>query len=256
MVLRQAIIENAKRAKREGRLQQQHYFAPLKEESRKRADDLKSYAGDTALPGGKREKGDKSPEDTARREAYEEPALNTPEVSILFSHPLRSLIVPPPSFPSLYHSQLSASDMNPEAPTPPSDQPPYHTFNDIEWGEPKTHVRIHKFLTGKEPNVKPLFGLTAAILLRVATIGYADVRPDFDIEAPDQRSMQERLFWAMLNEPKLVEACKKEGIQMKRNDGSAAAKTQATFPLSTPAVRVKNQQERAHEAQTKEEKSP
>lgn len=38
----------------------------------RRADDLKSYAGDTALPGGKREKGDKSPEDTARREAYEE----------------------------------------------------------------------------------------------------------------------------------------------------------------------------------------
>lgn len=33
---------------------------------------MKSYAGDTALPGGKREKGDKSPEDTARREAYEE----------------------------------------------------------------------------------------------------------------------------------------------------------------------------------------
>lgn len=73
----------------------------------------------------------------------------------------------------------------------------------------------------------------------MATIGYADIRPDFDIEAPDQRSMQERLIWAMLNEPKLVEACKKEGIQLKRNDGSAA-KTQAMVPLSTPAVRVKS----------------
>lgn len=307
MVLRQAIIANTKRAKRETRLQEQHYFAPLKEESRKclktlagyransrnpyttrqyplsrvaavlvalfigrwgdlyvllsrRADDLKSYAGDTALPGGKREKGDRSPEDTARREALEEiglprdkrripllctlepflstnnlivfpvvvlvtdpaikPILNTPEVSVLFSHPLRTLVVPPPSFPSLYHSQLSASDTSPEAPIPPPEQPPYHTFNDIKWGEPNTHVRIHKFLTGKEPNVKPLFGLTAAILLRVAIIGYAsaDVQPDFDVEAPDQRSMRERITWAMMNEPNLVEACKEEGISVKGGD--------------------------------------
>ncbi|KAG9050523.1 hypothetical protein FS837_004707 [Tulasnella sp. UAMH 9824] len=248
----------------------------------RRADDLKSYAGDTALPGGKREKGDKSPEDTARREAFEEiglprdrrripllctlepflstnnlivfpvvvlvtdpaikPILNTPEVSVLFSHPLRTLLVPPPSFPSLYHSQLSASDTNPEAPIPPPEQPPYHTFNDIEWGEPNTHVRIHKFLTGKEPNVKPLSGLTAAILLRVAIIGYAsaDLQPDFDVEAPDQRSMRERIAWAMMNEPKLAEACTKEGISMKIGDSGATRRNQDMRSPWAPPLPVKS----------------
>lgn len=36
---------------------------------------MRSYASDTALPGGKYEPNDQSPEDTARREAYEEIGL-------------------------------------------------------------------------------------------------------------------------------------------------------------------------------------
>lgn len=38
----------------------------------RRAGNMRSYASDTALPGGKYEEGDKDAEDTARREAHEE----------------------------------------------------------------------------------------------------------------------------------------------------------------------------------------
>ncbi|KAJ3525116.1 hypothetical protein NMY22_g10710 [Coprinellus aureogranulatus] len=43
----------------------------------RRAESLRTYAGDTSLPGGKVESVDKSIEDTARREAFEEIGLPT-----------------------------------------------------------------------------------------------------------------------------------------------------------------------------------
>ena len=130
------------------------------------------------------------------------PVLNAPEVAALFSHPLASLLSSNPPIP------LSS----------PSE---YHTFNDIEWGQPSTsRVRIHKFLTGREPDIKPLFGLTAAILLRVAVVGYAqDIEPDFAIEAPTQLPMKERIWHAMTTVPSLVEACRREGIKPKQPPG-------------------------------------
>ncbi|KAG8981495.1 hypothetical protein FRB90_007210, partial [Tulasnella sp. 427] len=122
------------------------------------------------------------------------------------------------------------------------DQPPYHTFTDISWGEPGTHVRIHRFLTGKEPNVKPLSGLTAAILLRAAIIGYggAGVQPDFDFEAPDQPSMQKRIAWAMSNDPKLAEACQKEGIGSKAGTQTEAVTNPSLSSRATVMLRAKS----------------
>lgn len=46
---------------------------------------MRSYAGDTALPGGRREPGDRSPEDTARREAFEEVNPFTPPFAVPLS---------------------------------------------------------------------------------------------------------------------------------------------------------------------------
>ncbi|PVF98333.1 hypothetical protein CPB86DRAFT_784963 [Serendipita vermifera] len=105
----------------------------------RRSATLSSYAGDTALPGGKVDPDDQTLEDTARREAFEEiglprdkrrvpllctlypflarsnvivtpvvvlvtdptlrPILNTPEVDTLFSHPLASFLHNTAPFP-------------------------------------------------------------------------------------------------------------------------------------------------------------
>ncbi|KAG8898843.1 hypothetical protein FRB99_007127 [Tulasnella sp. 403] len=149
------------------------------------------------------------------------PILNTPEVAALFSLPLQSLLSSEPLNRFMAKASPSPTEPQPTQSLPYSSVaastpvPEYHTYVDISWGKPDTHVRIHKFLTGREPNMKPLVGLTAAILLCVASIGYG--LPPFDIEAPDQLSMKERIAYALSTVPILVEACKKEGIYIRRS---------------------------------------
>ncbi|KAG8933560.1 hypothetical protein FRC02_011575 [Tulasnella sp. 418] len=233
----------------------------------RRSDTLRSYAGDTSLPGGKRDKGDRSPEDTARREAFEEiglprdkrripllctmepflssnnlivfpvvvlvtdreirPILNTPEVAALFSHSLRSFLdlEAPLGLAFQKTSQISLQTSAEESHSNvDGEKLPYYTFEDITWGMPGTHVRIHKFLTGREPYVKPVVGLTAAILLRVAVAGY-DAPAMFEMEAPNQLPMEERIRYALETIPVLMEACRKEGIKVRRrSEGSGTDK--------------------------------
>ncbi|EJU06306.1 hypothetical protein DACRYDRAFT_73701 [Dacryopinax primogenitus] len=175
---------------------------------------LKSFPGDTALPGGKADKKDRSAEETARREAFEEiglpqdpllvphlctlppflsannllvtpvivlitsralrPILNTPEVARLFAHPLLAF--------------LSQS-------APFSNAGEYHTLKDVLWASDPSSgpVRLHRFLTGREgEGIKPVFGLTAAILIRAAEVGYGR-KAEFDVEAEGQREMGDRI---------------------------------------------------------------
>ncbi|KZO98079.1 hypothetical protein CALVIDRAFT_53211 [Calocera viscosa TUFC12733] len=198
---------------------------------------LASYAGDTALPGGKAEKGDRSPEETARREAFEEiglpkdprivphlctlepflagnnlivtpvvvlitdnalhPMLNKPEVATLFSHPLLAFLSSEAPFPRTRAGEEA-----------------YHTFRDIDWNpDPAAgKVRMHRFLTGREgEGIKPVFGLTAAILVRAAEVGFAR-QPEFELYAEGQRGMRQRIEWAMRNTPRLRDAAEGEGI--------------------------------------------
>ncbi|EJD37352.1 hypothetical protein AURDEDRAFT_92407 [Auricularia subglabra TFB-10046 SS5] len=238
----------------------------------RRSDSLSSYAGDTALPGGKVDPQDKSLEDTARREAFEEiglprdklrvpllctlepflarnklvvtpvvvlitdqtlrPILNDAEVKTLFSHPLRSFLeeVPPNALP---HSPSEARPLeHPESIQSPDsqsglvaeliaesntpgrhhsleDDTPYHTYRDIDGGSP---IRMHSFLTGREgEGVKPVYGLTSAILIHCAQIGYA--RPAaFQVQAPGQLSNAQRIAHAMRNDPVLRDAALAEGL--------------------------------------------
>ncbi|KAI0796437.1 NUDIX hydrolase domain-like protein [Irpex lacteus] len=201
-----------------------------------RSSNLRTYAGDTSLPGGKREPDDRTIEWTARREAYEEiglppdkrkvpllcilepflagsnlvvtpvvvlvldntirPILNEAEVALLFSHPLAALL----------KSETQSTDQA-------TVEFEYHTHNDLkEWiGLPGSY-RMHRFLTGREAGgTKPIYGLTAAILIWVAMIGYGR-RPDFELFAPGQWSHEQRLAYAMKHNPILREAQKKEGI--------------------------------------------
>ncbi|KDQ15532.1 hypothetical protein BOTBODRAFT_31849 [Botryobasidium botryosum FD-172 SS1] len=202
----------------------------------RRADTLKSFPGDTALPGGKYEEGDKSAEDTARREAFEEiglpidrrrtpllctlqpflsrndlivipvvvlitdpnvkPMLNEPEVAALFSHPLHSFLSSTAPFP------MQEGDRA------------YHTFEDVMMSE--RPVRMHRFLTGREHDgIKPVFGFTAGILLHTAMVGYG-TKPDFEVDAPGQRTMPERIEYALENNQVLKEAVEKERAERHR----------------------------------------
>ncbi|KAI0089363.1 NUDIX hydrolase domain-like protein [Irpex rosettiformis] len=206
-----------------------------------RSSNLRSYAGDTSLPGGKREPNDRTIEWTARREAFEEiglpldkrkvpllcllepflagsnlivtpvvvlvldntirPILNEAEVSLLFSHPLAALLKT--ETPSTDPAMLEFE---------------YYTHNDLkEWiGLPGTY-RMHRFLTGREAGgTKPIYGLTAAILIWVAVVGYGR-RPDFDLFAPGQWSHEQRVAYVMKHNPVLREAQKKEGIDPNKN---------------------------------------
>ncbi|WRT64678.1 uncharacterized protein IL334_001612 [Kwoniella shivajii] len=217
-----------------------------------RAGDMRTYAHDTALPGGKYEEGDVDPEGTARREAFEEiglpmdrekvvklcemekfmtgnslivtpvilivtdhtlsPLLNPSEVGRLFSMPLSAFLHSRPSQIPSFHYRIShrlskipywVIDNIP--PPPPvlyaqglggedvigGKEGRFYGYRDIQWGEGK--VRFHRFLTGRESEgVKPVYGLTAAILIHSASIGY-DQAPDFDVQAPGQKSMMERM---------------------------------------------------------------
>ncbi|KZT43786.1 hypothetical protein SISSUDRAFT_1039682 [Sistotremastrum suecicum HHB10207 ss-3] len=211
-----------------------------------RAKTLRTYAGDTSLPGGKWEEGDEDMEDTARREAFEEiglpidrhrvpllcvldpflarnqlivtpvvvlikdnrlePVLNKAEVSQLFSHPLRSLLQTT--------APLTMSTLIPAHPYLAYQNPDthYYSWYDIKWHIGKTPVRMHTFLTGREDQgMKPLLGLTASILIEVAEAGYKRA-PSFAKFAPGEPPRHERIKYAMVNEPLLAQAAQEDGI--------------------------------------------
>lgn len=216
-----------------------------------RAANLRTFPGDTSLPGGKWDEDDCDAEATARREAFEEiglpndkqrvpllcimesflaggnlivtpvvvlvldntirPILNEGEVASLFSHPLISFLSEEAPFP-----------------IPPDSEIAYHTYSDIrDWvpsgSSSSTYatdttarpMRMHRFLTGREASgtnsIKPVFGLTAAILIRVAAVGYSRA-PAFEVCAPGQWSMQRRIESALRWNPVFREARWKEGM--------------------------------------------
>ncbi|KIM38741.1 hypothetical protein M413DRAFT_52300, partial [Hebeloma cylindrosporum] len=204
----------------------------------RRSATLRTYAGDTSLPGGKVDPEDKSIEDTARREAFEEiglphdwtkvpllcvlepflaaelivtpvvvlildntlrPILNRAEVASLFSHPLVSFLSSNPPFPS----------------EPDTLEVPYHTSFEFSGSGPSSQAfRVYQFLTGREAGgIKPVFGLTASMLIRVATIGYAR-EPDFEVHPPNAPTTEERIAWALLNRDVFRIPCEKEGIDL------------------------------------------
>ncbi|KAJ7051745.1 NUDIX hydrolase domain-like protein [Mycena amicta] len=209
----------------------------------RRSATLRSYAGDTSLPGGKVEPRDRTIEDTARREAFEEiglpldrikvpllcilepflasnnlvvtpvvvlildntlrPILNAAEVSVLFSHPLSAFLSSNPPFPT----------------EPELIEVPYHTAQDWTYPGPNGTQRIarmHRFLTGREAGgIKPVFGLTAAILIHAASVAHAQ-QPDFEVMHPNGMDGAARIAWAVLTNPVFREAYEKEGTAKRK----------------------------------------
>ncbi|KAH7887271.1 NUDIX hydrolase domain-like protein [Phlebopus sp. FC_14] len=243
----------------------------------RRSEALRAYAGDTALPGGKLEPQDMTVEDTARREAFEEiglpqdkervpllcimepflagnqmivtpvvvlildrtlqPNLNSSEVTSIFSHPLVSFLSPTPP-PSSRISQGDKSTLDPEA------SRPYHTFTDYTWTDndgraARTRtVRQHSFLTGREGDgIKPVSGLTAAILIHTASISYGRP-PAFELQSPSTpRSTSpptpaHQIAWALRSTTNpLRAACQREGIDP---DKQAARLLRPRPPRASP----------------------
>jgi len=75
---------------------------------------------------------------------------------------------------------------------------------------------MHRFLTGREDlGVKPVYGLTAAILLHTAMIGYRK-DPEFSPHAPGEKSQQERIMYALRTVPVFVEAVREEQQKFRR----------------------------------------
>ncbi|KAI0751196.1 NUDIX hydrolase domain-like protein [Daedaleopsis nitida] len=236
----------------------------------RRASSLRTYAGDTALPGGKWEDRDKSFEWTARREAFEEiglpldykkvptlcvlepflagnrlvvtpvivlildntlrPILNQAEVTALFSHPLNSFLHSEPPF----------------ATEPEMLEMKHHTYMDIGSNTMPGKVRMHTFLTGREAGgTKPIFGLTASILIRAAAIGYGH-EPDFELYAPDQPTMEQRIAFALRYDPVFREAEIAEGIDPDKTPDPASL-----VDSSQPDAEVKRRRRNARHARTK-----
>ncbi|GAA5936481.1 NUDIX hydrolase [Sporobolomyces koalae] len=174
-----------------------------------RAETLRTFPGQVALPGGKMDRSDINLETTARREAWEEvgipidttrirylttlppflmrnlslvtpvvvlildyslkPELNSAEVSELFSFPLEGFLLDQPR-PPVFR----------EPPSQVSSDRPYHTTEDYTWYEGKPH-RFHAF----EADPRPITGVTAEMLIHTAMIAYGR-QPDFKLKANDE----------------------------------------------------------------------
>ncbi|KAJ8483389.1 hypothetical protein ONZ45_g14620 [Pleurotus djamor] len=215
----------------------------------RRSATLRSYAGDTSLPGGKVDPEDRTFEDTAiglpRDRAKVpllcvlqpflasnqllvtpvvvlildntlRPILNKAEVASLFSHPLESFLSTKPPFPQEPEVlELSSPDAVEDG--------GYHKFFDIPWdgsgvedGYAQRFVRVHSFLTGREAGgTKPVFGLTAWILIHTATIGYQRL-PSFDFQPPGGTpSIDARIAYNILNNDDLRRSYEQEGIPIE-----------------------------------------
>ncbi|PLW23168.1 hypothetical protein PCANC_12139 [Puccinia coronata f. sp. avenae] len=173
----------------------------------RRSKTMRTYAGETALPGGKMEPQDLTLEHTARREAHEEcgitlnrhkvrklatlspflsrgnlivtpvvffitdqtlmPRLNAKEVDVLFSHPLENFLTGP----------ISRS-------------------YEIPWFSTKVPYRLFEFPSKHSP----IIGFTADILIEVAVIGYGR-EPDFERKAAGQLAMSEIITIALQEAP-------------------------------------------------------
>ncbi|KAF8827333.1 hypothetical protein HHX47_DHR5000570 [Lentinula edodes] len=221
----------------------------LTKESKRRASTLRSFAGDTSLPGGKMDPEDKTIEDTA-------PILNAPEVTALFSHPLASFLSSTPPA-SIIRSEPELVELGDDG-----TGYRYHISHDWDWDGPPVVVdpskvrhaekkrtdrrssldsdsnsvepilqrpkfRMHQFLTGREAGgIKPVYGLTAAILIHTARVGYtlsppALASPDFELSPPGSPSTSTRIAWAFCrpnppDRPNLLrQALEEEGLAGK-----------------------------------------
>ncbi|BEI83896.1 hypothetical protein CcaverHIS002_0405000 [Cutaneotrichosporon cavernicola] len=217
-----------------------------------RSGDLRTYAHDTALPGGKWEEGDLDEEWTARREAFEEiglpmdtsrvrcltlldyviagnqlvvtpvvflvvdrtlnPVLNPDEVVHLFSMPLAAFLHDRPAEIPGWNFGLSEK-VNP-VPAGLIKPPPIPMYaNKQKEGEGVDRCECTgSSRGGRGGGVRPVYGLTAGILINAARTGFGQ-EPTFGEFAPGQMDMEDRLRFQIVSEGgQLRRAVEAEGM--------------------------------------------
>ncbi|KAH0840331.1 hypothetical protein J3R83DRAFT_1347 [Lanmaoa asiatica] len=189
-----------------------------------RSDALKTFAGDTVLPGGKIDAQDVTMEDTAVSFGLPQDKERVPLSGVMELHLAKGEILVTPcvcvasvlridlvfvrSQPNLNFSEVTSIFAQPLisffSSTPylsggrTSDpKNPYHTFMYLPWSDGGA-FRLHKFLTGREgEGVKPVFGLTASILIKTATIGYG-YQLEFEAQPPNAPTPAQQIACALL----------------------------------------------------------
>ncbi|EKM60046.1 uncharacterized protein PHACADRAFT_250912 [Phanerochaete carnosa HHB-10118-sp] len=136
-------------------------------------------------------------------------------------------------------------DMNDWVPSGPPECP------DKNRAQSQRLYRMHRFLTGREAggsgSIKPVYGLTSAILIRVAAIGYAQ-SPAFEPYAPGQWSKQKRIEHAMRWHPvfrkarwseRIVYPGEEEGFEewIRTNEGTLLPRSKPTGLLKSIVAR-------------------
>ncbi|GAA5872976.1 hypothetical protein JCM8547_003278 [Rhodosporidiobolus lusitaniae] len=114
------------------------------------------------------------------------PELNHDEVADLFSFPLEGFLTSDPSHP-LFHSRFPTTVLE--------GHKPYHSMEDYPWFDGLPH-RFHAF----EAKPQPITGLTAEILIHVASIAYGRP-PDYPLFAPSELP-QPQLIARAIQDPK------------------------------------------------------
>ncbi|KAH0840368.1 hypothetical protein J3R83DRAFT_1391 [Lanmaoa asiatica] len=210
----------------------------------RRSDVLKTFAGDTALPGGKIDAQDVTVEDTAvscaRLVGLPQDRERVPLLCVMEPHLAKGEILVTPCvfrFVLVYPSCSTLPNLNFSEVTSIFAQPlisflsstpylsggrtadpknPYHTFMDFPWSDGGA-FRLHKFLTGREgEGIKPVFGLTASILIKTATIGYGRP-PEFEVQPPNAPTLARQIAHALLTPANPIRtACEREGIDVNK----------------------------------------
>ena len=133
----------------------------------------------------------------------------------MFSHPLASFLSEEAPFFLAPDSTIAYHTYTDMADWVPSGLPSLQASSLDSAETNKRPFRMHRFLTGREASgsgsIKPVFGLTAAILIRTAVVGYGK-SPAFEVHAPGQWSMAKRVENLVRYHPVLRQARWKEGI--------------------------------------------
>lgn len=150
-----------------------------------------------------------------------QPILAPAEVASIFSHPLYAFLSNTSPFtnePEAVELEYHSSHDHPwDGPPPPAASADFHFNHDFHQDHDRLQQnmrrrsRLHSFLTGREAGgTKPVFGLTAAMLIEVARIGYQR-EPEFEVQPPNAPNAEERIVWALRREGAFRRAFEEEG---------------------------------------------
>eukprot|EP00127_Corallochytrium_limacisporum_P006950 Clim_evm4s239 gene=Clim_evmTU4s239 len=150
----------------------------------RRCSNMRSHAGECALPGGKRDPGDKSIEETALREAWEEIGLDPGTVEVWTKlHPMISkerLVVTPivAQIPSDFEPNINEDEVESAFETPLREflNPNRHSVRQSMWHGRSVGIHFFEFHMPNDKYV--VWGLTASVLMEAASVAF-DYRPPF-----------------------------------------------------------------------------